>query len=329
MSLKTLHLPDACNAALRERRIVMTGGNGFLGTNLKIMLEKEEIPFIAPSRNEMNLEERHAADTILQKNDVVIHLAAAVGGIRKNTESGEELFTKNLQMGLHLFESCKKASIGKLLVIGTACAYPDDAPIPLQEKDIWNGLPNADTGPYGMAKRMLLYYGMSFQSFLPFPIVHLIPTNLYGPNDHFDPVHGHIVPGMIARMYNAKIAGETTFPIWGSGTQTREFLHISDACRAILLALWKENDPYPINIGSGTETPVMDIARMIQKALGYECTLTVDQTAPTGSKRRMLDTTKAKERFGFEATISLQEGIDAMVTEFLRDKEPLQSPVLL
>lgn len=328
MPLNIPHLPDACKAALQERRIVITGGNGFLGANLKIMLEKEGIPFLAPSRKEMDLEVPHTADAFLQKNDAVIHLAAAVGGIRKNTESGEELFTKNIQMGLNLFESCKKASISKLLVIGTACAYPDDAPIPLQEKDLWNGLPNADTGPYGMAKRMLLYYGVSFQHILPFPIVHLIPTNLYGPNDHFDPVHGHIVPGMIARMYNAKMAGDATFPIWGSGTQTREFLHISDACRAILLAIWKENDPTPINIGSGIETPVMDIAHMIQTALDYQGTLTVDQTAPTGSKRRMLDITKAKERLEFEATVLLQEGIDAMVTEFLREKELLQSPAL-
>jgi GDP-L-fucose synthase len=314
---QTLHLPAACTTELRKRRIVITGGNGFLGTNLRLMLEQEGIPFLAPSREDMNLEETGAAKNILQKGDYVIHLAAAVGGIRKNTDSGEKLFTSNMRMGLNLFDACKEAAVGKVLVIGTACAYPDDAPLPLREEDIWNGLPNADTGPYGMAKRMLLYYGIAFHETLPFSIIHLIPTNLYGPHDHFDPVHGHVVPGMIARMYNAQQAGDATFPIWGDGTQTREFLHVSDACRGILLALWKEEDPHPINLGSNTETPVIAIAQMIKTALGYTGELVTDPSAPTGSRRRMLDTTKAKERLGFEATVPLQEGIEEMVKEFL------------
>lgn len=310
MALPSVPLPDACIEDLGKRRIVITGGNGFLGTNLRNMLMAHGIGFIAPSRMEMDLEEGKYDDR-LQTNDYVIHLAAAVGGIRKNTDGADELFTKNLRMGLHLFEACKKARVGKVLVIGTACAYPDSAPFPLKETDIWNGLPNPDTGPYGMAKRMLLYYGIT--AALPFPIVHVIPTNLYGPHDHFDPLHGHVIPGMIARMLAAKEKGDAEFPVWGDGTQTREFIHVEDACRGILLALWKETDPHATNLGTGTETAIADLAVMIKKALGYEGKLVFDTSSPTGSKRRVLDVSRAKERLGFEAVIGLEEGLEDLM----------------
>ncbi len=214
-------------------------------------------------------------------------------------------------MGLNLFEACKKAQVGKVLVIGTACEYPDSAPMPLNEEDIWNGLPNPDTGPYGMAKRMLLYYGMT--SVLPFPIIHVIPTNLYGPHDHFDPMHGHVIPGMIARMLEAKNAKDASFTVWGDGTQTREFIHAEDACRGILLALWKENDPHAINLGTGTETSIHDLAYMIKEALGYEGTIVFDPSSPTGSKRRLMDVSRAKERLGFEAVIGIEDGLQELI----------------
>lgn len=312
MPIPALPLPNACVADLRSRRIVITGGHGFLGTNLRAVLERHGIPFVAPSRAELDLE-KGVPDGALKEGDYVLHLAAAVGGIKKNTDEGDALFTKNLTMGLNLFNACKKARAGKVLVVGTACSYPDTAPIPLQEKDIWNGLPNPDTGPYGMAKRMLLYYGVAFASALPFPIVHMIPTNLYGRHDHFDPVHGHVIPGMMARMLAAKEKGDATFPVWGDGTQTREFIHVEDACRGILLALWKETDPHATNLGTGKETAIRDLAATIKNALGYEGTIAFDTTSPTGSKRRRMDTTRAKERLGFEATISLDDGIADLV----------------
>ncbi len=311
MPLSRVSLPDACVADLRARRIILTGGHGFLGTNLRAMLDAYGIRHVSPTRGEMNLEKEDAAGMCLKKEDNVIHLAAAVGGIRKNTDEGNALFTKNIRMGLNLFNACKKAQVEKVVVIGTACAYPDAAPLPLNEDDIWNGLPNPDTGPYGMAKRMLLYYGMI--SDLPFPIIHVIPTNLYGPHDHFDPVHGHVIPGMIARMLAAKQKGDATFPVWGDGTQTREFIHVEDACRGILLALWKERDPHAINLGTGTETSIADLARMIKNALGYEGEIVFDPSSPTGSKRRLLDTRRAKERLGFEASVGLAEGIAELV----------------
>lgn len=311
MALSPVGLPDACITDLRTRRILITGGHGFLGTNLREMLDAYGIRHVSPTRGEMNLENKDSAGMFLKKGDNVIHLAAAVGGIKKNTDEGDALFTKNLQMGLNVFEACKKAQVGKVLVIGTACEYPDAASMPLKEEDIWNGLPNPDTGPYGMAKRMLLYYGMTSE--LPFPIVHVIPTNLYGPHDHFDPVHGHVIPGMIARMLAAKKNGELTFPVWGDGTQTREFIHVEDACRGILLALWKETEPHATNLGTGKETTISDLAATIKKALGYEGEIVFDTASPTGSKRRLMDTRRAKDRLGFEASIDLNDGITDLV----------------
>ncbi len=306
MPLSSVPLPDACVTDLRARRILITGGHGFLGTNLRDMLAANDIPFVAPTRQEMNLESS-VPEGAIGTGDYVIHLAAAVGGIKKNTDDGASLFDRNLRMGMNLFDACKKAGAGKVLVAGTACEYPDDAPLPLNEEDIWNGLPNPDTGPYGMAKRTLLYYGVT--SPLPLPIVHVIPTNLYGPHDHFDPVHGHVIPGMIARMLAAKKKGDASFPVWGNGTQTREFIHAEDACRGILLALWKETDPHAINLGTGTETSIADLARMIKDALAYNGDIVFDPSKPTGSKRRLLDTRRAKERLGFEASVRLEEGI--------------------
>lgn len=303
-------LPLSCIADLRERRIIITGGQGFLGTNLRFMLRACSIPFVAPLREHMDLERRDAAAPFLREGDYVVHLAAAVGGIKKNTEDGEALFARNLRMGLNLLEACGASRVGKVLVVGTACSYPDAAPLPLNEDDIWNGLPHPNTGPYGMAKRMLLYYGISFHAF---PIVHVIPTNLYGPHDHFDPVHGHVIPGMIARMRTAKERGDATFSVWGDGTQTREFLHVQDACRGILLALWKEIEPHALNLGTGKETTIRDIAAIVQRATGYEGQIVFDPLSPTGVKRRTLDIRRARERLGFEASINLKEGLQEMI----------------
>lgn len=311
-------LPDDCLTFLRNKRIVITGGHGFLGTNVRAYLDVNDVPYIAPTRAEMDAEKEEDLRSIIREGDYVLHLAALCGGIRVNTARPHDLFERNLRMGLSMFRVCTEKKVGKLLIIGTVCEYPDDAPVPLNEESIWNGLPNSDTGAYGMAKRMLLYYGIEFKNILPFPVTHLIPTNIYGPHDHFNPETGHVIPGMIARMHQAMVQGKHEFPVWGNGLQTREFIHAEDACRALLLGLYKDTGPEPINVGSGHEITIGNVAKLIKKYLGYKGQISFDPTAPTGSKRRHLDTARAKKLLGFEAQIKLEEGLRNLVTEYVK-----------
>lgn len=310
-------LAEDCRAFLKGKRIVITGGHGFLGSNVRAYLDKMNISYVAPTHAEMDAENTDDLRKYIREGDYVLHLAALCGGIRVNTARPHDLFERNLRMGLAVLDVCAEKKISKLLVIGTVCEYPDAAPVPLKEETMWNGLPNRDTGAYGMAKRMLLYYGIEFEKVLPFSITHLIPTNIYGPHDHFDPINGHVIPGMIARMYEAKLRNDPTFSVWGSGTQTREFIHAEDVSRALLLGLCKDTGPHAINLGSGREITIAHIAQLIKQYLGFEGKIIFDVTAPIGSKRRQLDTARAKTLLGFEATIELEKGLKELVEYYL------------
>lgn len=322
-------LPEAIKKQLLGKRIVITGGSGFLGSNLKLYLEQEGIPFIAPTRQEMNVKDSLSVSRVLQKNDYVIHLAARCGGIQVNMSEPRALFEENIAMGLTLFKVGTEKNIGKLLILGTVCEYPDNAAFPLKEEDIWNGLPNTDTGPYGMAKRMLLYQGVAFESTLPFEVTHLVPTNIYGPHDHFHPTKGHVIPGMIARMHNAKMRKDPTFPVWGNGQQTREFIHAADASRGIMLGLATHTGPQAINIGSGREIAIGKIAVLIKQYMGYAGDIVFDTNAPIGVKRRMLNTSRAEKILDFKSHIRLEDGLKETVEYFLQMQEAYENQLTL
>lgn len=309
-------LPEKIVANLSGDRLVISGGNGFLGSNLRSFLDAHQISYVAPTRHEVDFEDEKAVMEFIQPNDNIVHLAALCGGIQRNIDQADEMLERNALMGIYLFRACRKKKVKKLLVMGTPCEYPDSSSIPLQEERIWEGPPNHQTGPYGMAKRLLLYYGQACQHLVNYPIVHLIPVNLFGPFDTFHTQYGHVIPGMISRMYLAHKRGDASFPVWGNGFQTREFQHAIDASRGILMALSEYDLSDPINIGTGVETSISELAMVIQEKLGYEGEIQFDRNAPVGVSRRVMNVSKAKTHFGYESLVSLEQGLEDCLEYF-------------
>ncbi len=307
----TLNHADAAGAWVR-RRVCVTGGTGFLGSQILEGLRRRGASQVeAPSSSEFDLRQPDAVRQLLvqARPDIVIHLAANVGGIGANRAHPAEFLYDNLVMGLHLLHESWKAGVEKFVAIGTVCSYPKFTPVPFHEDDLWNGYPEETNAPYGLAKKMLLVQAQAYRSQYGFNAIYLIPVNLYGPRDNFDLETSHVIPALVRKCLEATSAGEKSIVVWGDGTPTREFLYVEDAAEGILLAAERYNAPAPVNLGSGEEISIRDLAAKIALIVGFDGQFAWDTSRPNGQPRRSLDTTRARQEFGFSARTTLDEGL--------------------
>lgn len=301
---------------LRGARVVVTGGSGFLGRRVVATLEARGCAKVfAPRSAQYDLRDRAAVVRLYRDTtpDLVIHLAAVVGGIGANREHPGRFFYDNLVMGVETLEQARLAGVKKYVGIGTICAYPKFTPIPFREDDLWSGYPEETNAPYGLAKKMLLVQSQAYRQEYGTNAIHLLPVNLYGPGDNFDPASSHVIPALVRRMDEARLAGRDEVVLWGDGTPTREFLYVDDAAEGIVLAAERYDEPAPVNLGSGTEISIRDLATQVAAATGFTGRIAWDATKPNGQPRRALDTSRAREAFGFRATTSFADGLAATV----------------
>jgi len=297
---------------LTKKKILLTGGSGFLGKFVYQELLKKGClskNIFIPQHEQYDLTKINICQKVVKNKNVVIHLAAKVGGIGFNQAKPGELFYDNLIMGTQLMEEARKAKVEKFVAIGTVCAYPKYTPVPFKEDNIWDGYPEETNAPYGLAKKMLLVQSQAYRNQYGFNSIFLIPTNLYGPGDNFDPKVSHVIPALIRKAFEAKINKAKEIVVWGTGKATREFLYVEDAARAIILATQKYNKSNPVNIGSGREISIKELAETIKKLVGFEGKITWDKTKPDGQPRRKVDTSRAYEEFGFKAKTNFKEGL--------------------
>lgn len=296
--------------SLKNKRILVTGGAGFLGKYILKTLEKYSPKRIfVPTEDRYDLREKSACREVVKDMDVVIHLAAKVGGIGLNRERPGELFYDNLIMGAQLMEEARLANVGKFLALGTICCYPKFTPVPFKEDNLWNGYPEETNAPYGLAKKMLLVQGQAYRQQYGFNSVFVMPVNLYGPGDNFNPNSSHVIPALIRKVYEAKQKNEDGVGVWGTGNATREFLYIEDAAEAVALAAEKYDKADPVNIGAGFEISIKDLLKLICKIMDFREEITWDDTKPDGQPRRCLDVSLAEKEFGFKAKTSFEEGL--------------------
>lgn len=297
---------------LKNKKIVVTGGAGFLGKCLVAKLKERGCKDIfIPLIEDYNLVDMEAVKRLYAdaKPDIVIHLAAVVGGIGANRENPGKFFYENLMMGVQLIEAGRLAGIEKFVALGTICAYPKFTPVPFKEKDLWNGYPEETNAPYGLAKKMLLVQSQAYREQYGFNSIFLLPVNLYGPGDNFDPGSSHVIPALIKKCCDAIERGDKKIVVWGTGKATREFLYVEDAAEAIILATEKYDKSEPINIGAGFEISIKDLVSLIVKLTGFKGKVAWDKTKPDGQPRRRLDTAMAKKEFGFKAKTSFEDGL--------------------
>jgi GDP-L-fucose synthase len=296
---------------LNGQKVVVTGGRGFLGGFVCRALEVRGANVVPLGSSDYDLiDQRDVARLYSEQSpDIVIHLAAACGGIGANVENPAKFLYENAMMGLMLLDEGRKHDLKKFVLISTTCSYPKDAPLPLQEDSIWSGKPVGATGPYGMAKRLLHEACETYGRQYGLPCAVLVPANLYGPEDHFEEEKSHVIPAIIRRYVEAHDSGLAKVSNWGSGTPTREFLYVADAAEAIAIAAENDVDPAPINIGTGIETSISDLTKLIAEVVGYEGEVVWDTDKPDGQPKRYLDVSRASEVLGFKAKISLEEGI--------------------
>lgn len=298
------------------KRVCVTGGGGFLGSYVVEELQRRGAREVfVPRSAEYDLRERENIIRCLAdaRPDLVIHLAAVVGGIGANRDNPGEFFYDNLRMGIELIEQSRRFGVEKFVAIGTICAYPKFTPVPFREEDLWNGYPEEVTAPYGLAKKMMLVQLQAYRQQYDFRGIYLMPVNLYGPRDNFDLETGHVVPAMIRKMVEARDCGANEVVLWGDGSPTREFLYVEDCARGIVAATEKYEGGEPVNLGSGVETPIRELAELIARHVGYGGKIVWDTTKPTGQPRRCLDVSRARELFGWQAEVDLDRGIACTV----------------
>ena len=306
--------------SLNDKKIVLTGGSGFLGRQVhKNLIEngaKPENVFV-PRSSEYDLRSKDVCDELLKGKDIVIHLAAKVGGLWFHVGRQAEFFYDNAVMALNLVDSAHKAGVQKFVGLGSVCEYPDDAPIPFREEDLWNGYPSQITAPYGLSKKMMLIASQAYNAQYGFDAIHLLMINLYGPGDDFDPKSSHAIPALIRRVYEAKKEGRKFIEVWGDGSASREFLYVEDAAEGIVLATMKYDKPEPVNLGAGQEVPIKALAELICKLMDFEGEIKWDTSKIGGQLRRQLDISMAEKEFDFLAKTSFEDGLKRTIDWFL------------
>jgi len=297
---------------LKNKKIIVTGGTGFLGKFVvKKLSERGCRDIFVPRIEEYDLRDNDVIKRMYSefKADIVIHLAAVVGGIGANRENPGSFFYDNLIMGIQLIEQARLNGIEKFVALGTICAYPKFTPVPFREENLWNGYPEETNAPYGLAKKMLLVQSQAYRQQYGFNCIFLLPVNLYGPGDNFDPKSSHVIPALIKKFYEAKTGNEDEVVVWGTGKATREFLYVEDCAEAIALAAELYNKSDPVNIGAGFEISIKDLAEKIKSLTGFKGKIVWDTTKPDGQPRRCLDTSRAQKEFGFKAKTNFDEGL--------------------
>ncbi|MBI4911561.1 MAG: GDP-L-fucose synthase [Acidobacteria bacterium] len=300
---------------LERRRLWITGGHGFLGRTVVAELQRRGAEVLATRSTEVDLLDPGAAERFLRRErpEGVLHLAARVGGIGANRNNPGDFFYANLAMGLHLIEACRRERVEKLAVVGTVCAYPKHCPVPFHEEDLWNGFPEETNAPYGIAKKALLVQLQAYRQQYGTRGIYLVPVNLYGPGDHLDLAGNHVIPALIRKFLEARRDGLGFVELWGTGAASREFLFSEDAARGIADGLEHYEGIEPVNLGTGREITILDLARLIQGLTGFEGELRFNPDFPDGQPRRCLDTSRAFQRFGWRAQVDLEEGLQRTV----------------
>jgi GDP-L-fucose synthase len=306
-----------------DKRVLVTGGKGFLGSWVIEELEAKQPGSIYTfDVDEYDLTEQSEVRRLIQeqKPDVIIHLAAQVGGIGANREHPGLFFYTNAIMGVMLMEEARRAGVGKFTQVGTICAYPKFTPVPFKEEDLWNGYPEETNAPYGIAKKALLVQAQAYRQEYGFDAIYLLPVNLYGPHDNFDPASSHVIPALIKKCIEAKERGDSFIEAWGDGSPTREFLYVKDAARGIVMATEGYNKPDPVNLGSAYEISIKDLTELIAKLSGFEGEIRWDPSQPNGQPRRKLDVSRAKKEFGFEAKTKFEDGLKETIDWYREHK---------
>ncbi|MBA2339749.1 MAG: GDP-L-fucose synthase [Pyrinomonadaceae bacterium] len=308
------------NELLVNKKICVTGGNGFLGRRVVARLTEQGCRDVFVVRREQyDLVEKEAVERLYheRKPQVLIHLAAVVGGIGANAANPGRFFYDNLMMGAHLIEGARKYGVEKTVIVGTICAYPKFTPVPFKEEDLWNGFPEETNAPYGIAKKALLVQAQAYREQYGMNIIYLLPVNLYGPADNFDPQSSHVIPALIKKCVDAVEAGQEKIEVWGTGNPTREFLFVDDAAEGIVLATERYDGRDPVNLGSGREISIRELTNVIAQETGYRGEIVWNATKPDGQPRRALDTSRAEKLFGFRARTPFVEGLRRTIAWYL------------
>jgi GDP-L-fucose synthase len=307
----------------KNKRVLVTGGSGFLGHHvIEAIRRRGAWDIHAPRSRDYDLRKPEAVRACLRdiRPHIVIHLAAVVGGIGANRAHPGRFFYDNAAMGIHLIEEARLVGVEKMTNLGTICAYPKFTPVPFREADLWNGYPEETNAPYGLAKKMMLVQGQAYRQEYGFNSIFLLPVNLYGPRDNFDPESSHVIPALIRKALEAKESGAKEMVCWGTGRATREFLYVEDCARAIALATELYNDPDPVNLGSGMEISIRELSEKIARLCGFEGALVWDTTKPDGQPRRCLDTSVAFQKFGFRAEVPFEEGLKRTIAWYIEHR---------
>ncbi|MDD1706432.1 MAG: GDP-L-fucose synthase [Methanoregulaceae archaeon] len=306
------------------KKILITGGAGFLGSHLVAELAKRGVTssqLRIPRSRDLDLRRWEGCVEAVKDQDLVIHLAAKVGGIGFNRNNPATLFYDNAIMGIQLIEAARKEGVEKCVIVGTVCAYPKFTPVPFSEDDLWNGYPEETNAPYGLAKKMLLVQSQAYRQQYGFSSIYLLPVNLYGPGDNFDPESSHVIPALIRKFVEAVDEGHDSVEVWGTGAASREFIYVKDAARGIAMATERYNGSEPVNIGAGMEIRISDLVNLIAEQTGFSGTIKWDTTKPDGQPRRCLEVSRAEREFGFRAHMEFREGLSETVQWYKKNRK--------